>query len=180
MLLSKISRVLGILSLVVLISPAYTLPESGEDGDQLKWYTWQEAVELQKSSPKKIFVDVYTDWCGWCKRMDKTTFNNDKVSAYLKEHFYPVKMDAEMKEDVEYNGHTFKFVKSGRRGAHMLAYSLLDGRMSYPTVVFLNEKMERILISPGYKDANQFLTELKFVAEEHYTNKSFEQFRKGL
>jgi thioredoxin-related protein len=180
MRISKISSGLAAACLIFIFSLAFTHPTSEANDKKLQWYTWQEAVELQKTNPKKIFVDVYTDWCGWCKRMDKTTFNDDQVSKYLGEHFYPVKLDAEMKEDIEYNGHTFKFVKSGRRGAHMLAYSLLEGRMSYPTVVFLNEKMERVMISPGYKDANQFMTELKFVAEEHYTNKSFDQFRKGL
>jgi len=145
----------------------------------VKWYTWEEAMEANKTEKKKIFVDLYTDWCGWCKKMDKNTFENAKVAAYLNEHFYPVKFDAEQKEDIIFNGHTFKFVQSGRRGVHTLAYSLTDGKMSYPTVVFLTEKMERVAVSPGYKDAKQFMKELKYTAEEHYKNTSWNDYVSG-
>ena len=146
---------------------------------KVKWYTWEEAMEANKKEKKKIFIDLYTDWCGWCKRMDKATFEDDKVSKYLNEHFYPIKFDAEQKEEIVWNGHTFKFVKAGRRGVHTLAYSLADGKMSYPTVIFLTENMERIAVSPGYKDAKQFMKELKYTAEEHYKTTSWNDYVRG-
>lgn len=144
----------------------------------LKWYTWEEAVALNKTKPKKIFVDVFTDWCGWCKRMDKTTFSDEKVSAYLAANFYPVKLNAEQKADIQFNGETFKFVDSGNgRGVHTLAYALLDGQMGYPSMVYLNEKYERIMISPGYKEVPDMLKELKFAAEDKYKDTSWEKYR---
>ena len=125
---------------------------------EIKWYTWEEAVELNKTKPKKIFVDVYTDWCGWCKRMDKSTFVDEKVAAYMAAHYYPVKLNAEQKADIKFNGEVFKYVDSGNgRGVHTLAYALLDGKMGYPSMVYLNEKYERIMISPGYKEAADML-----------------------
>ena len=144
------------------------------------WLTWEEAAKLNETSPKKIFVDVYTDWCGWCKVMDKKTFTDPKVAAYLKKNFYAVKLDAESRKTINFRGEEFKFreVEGSRRGGiHMLAYSLLEGKMSYPTVVTLNEKFERIAISPGYKEAPMMYTELQFAAEEHYKTSTFKEFK---
>jgi thioredoxin-related protein len=147
---------------------------------ELKWYTWAEATELQKTKPKKMLIDVYTDWCGWCKRMDKNTFGDAKVSAYLTDNFYPVKLDAEQKEDIIFGRDTFKFVESQPgtgKGFHTLAYALLDGRMGYPTVVYLDETYQRISISPGYKEVPDMMTELEFIKDEHYKTKTLDQFK---
>ena len=132
-------------------------------------------AQMEKQ-PKKIFIDVYTDWCGWCKRMDATTFQDPKVAAYLNENFYPVKFNAEQKGDIEYKGYTLKFREAGRRGVHELAYSLLDGRLGYPAFVYLDENQDRITISPGYKAADAMLKELKYIGGEHYKSTSFEEF----
>lgn len=146
---------------------------------ELKWYTWDEAVELNKTKPKKMMVDVYTDWCGWCKTMDKKTFTDAGVAAYITENFYPVKLDAEQKADIVFNGETFKYVENGGRrgGVHTLAYSLLDGKMGYPSIVYLTEKYERILISPGYKEPDALMTELKFTASGAYLTQSWDDFK---
>ncbi len=142
------------------------------------WLTWQEAVELNKKQPKKILVDVYTDWCGWCKVMDRETFTNDTVATFLAEKFYCVKLDAEMKDAIDFNGHKFEFIAGqGRGGVHTLAYSLLDGQMGYPTIVYLTENYERVVISPGFKRPTQLMSELKFTAEEVYKNKTWQEYQ---
>lgn len=146
---------------------------------EIKWYTWEQAQELQKTAPRKIFVDVYTDWCGWCKRMDKTTFADSAVAAYMATHYYPVKFDAEQKADVVFAGHTFKFQPQGTRGVHEFAVALLDGKMSYPSYIYLNEKYERIMVSPGYKEAPDLMKELKFATEEKYKTTTWEKYRDG-
>jgi thioredoxin-related protein len=149
----------------------------------LKWYTWTEAAELNKTQPKKLLVDVYTDWCGWCKVMDKQTFTNDTVIDYLNKHFYCVKLDAEMRDSVVFNNNKFVYVspeQSGsRNGIHTLAYSLLDGNMSFPTIVYLTENFERVVISPGYKTPEKLLPELRYTAEEAYKKKTFQAFMDG-
>ena len=65
------------------------------EGSGVKWLTFEEAVEKSKTEKRKIFIDVYTDWCGWCKVMDKNTFNDPEVAKLLNEKFYPVKFNAE-------------------------------------------------------------------------------------
>lgn len=145
---------------------------------KIKWYSWEEALAESKDNPKKLFIDVYTDWCGWCKRMDKTTFQDPKIVEYMNENFYAVKFNAEQKEDIDYNGHTLKYRPNGRRGFHELAYSLLDGRLSYPSYVYLDEVQNRITVSPGYKTADALIKELQYVAEDHYKSTSFRDYDK--
>lgn len=147
---------------------------------KVKWYTWEEAIQASERNPKKIFVDVYTEWCGWCKKMDRNTFAEKNVAAYLNKNFYPVKFDAEQKADVKYKGSILKFhADAGRRGVHELAHALLDGRMSYPSYVYLDENQGRITISPGYKEAKDFIKELVFISDNHYKTTTFDAYMKG-
>ncbi len=144
------------------------------------WISWEKAVELteNEANPKKIFVDVYTDWCGWCKKMDKDTFQNPEVAAYMQENFYMVKFDAEGKDPVEFQGKTFNYVPSGRRGYHELAAALLQGRLSYPTVVFLDEKMNMLSPVPGYQKAKPFLKIAKYFGDDIYKTKDWKAYDK--
>lgn len=142
----------------------------------INWMSWEDAIEASNKNPKKLFVDVYTDWCGWCKKMDKTTFADPKVAAYINENFYPIKFDAEQREIVEYNGYSLKFINQGRRGVHELAYSLLDGQLGYPSYVYLDEAQRRITVSPGFKQVSDLLKELSFIAEDHYKTTSYEEY----
>lgn len=143
----------------------------------INWLTWEEAVALNKTQPKKIFVDVYTEWCGWCKKMDKSTFKDPVIADYMNKHFYAVKLDAEQKADINFNGHTFKFVrpKSGR-GMHALAYSLLDGKMSFPSFVLLDQKYNRIMMAPGFQQVEDLEAKLSYAAGEHYLNQQWQTY----
>lgn len=148
---------------------------------QLEWLSWEEAVARNEKAPKKFLVDVYTDWCGWCKKMDKQVFTDPKIEAFVKENFYAVKLNAEQRETIQYDGHTFKFnPEIGRRGSHELAYSLLDGRMSYPSIVYLDERIDRITISPGFKPAAKFINELTFVEGKHYLTRTYQEYLASL
>ncbi len=145
---------------------------------EVQWLSWDEAVNLAKTetNPKKLFVDVYTDWCGWCKKMDKDTFQNPEVAAYMAENFYMVKMDAEGKEPIEYDGKTFKFVPQGRRGYHELAAALLQGKMSYPTVIFLDEELKMLSPVPGYQKVEPFMQIARYFGDDIYKNKDWKSY----
>ncbi len=169
---------LGIIALAAGIALlSFTKKEQQEQKQEsIQWMTWDEAIQANEKAPKKIFIDVYTDWCGWCKKMDKTTFADEEVATFLNENFYPVKFNAEQKEDIEYKGYTLKYKAGGRRGVHELAYSLLDGRLGYPAYVYLDEDQNRITISPGFKTVKPFLKELKYIAGDHYQSTPFAEF----
>ncbi|MCM5663164.1 thioredoxin family protein [Galbibacter mesophilus] len=161
-----------IILLVLLFAVVYG------QAQEIEWMSWTEAVEKTQTEkkPKKIFVDVYTDWCGWCKKMDKDTFNNPEVAAYMKDNFYMVKMDAESKDDVVYKNKTFKFISQGRSGYHELAAALLQGKMSFPTVIFLNEKQEILSPVPGYQKPKGFLKIAKYFGDDIYKNKDWKEY----
>jgi thioredoxin-related protein len=97
-------------SLISMTDPM-TDPVS-DPGASIQWLTWQEAADKAKVEPRKIFVDIYTDWCGWCKRMDATTFQDPRVIEYMNANFYAVKLNAEMKEEISFNDHIFKWVNA--------------------------------------------------------------------
>ncbi|MBT8236008.1 MAG: DUF255 domain-containing protein [Bacteroidia bacterium] len=144
---------------------------------QVQWLSWDEASEIvAQGTDKKVFVDVYTDWCGWCKRMDKDTFQNAEVAEYMSENFLMVKLDGEAKENIDYQGRTFKFVASGRRGYHELAAALLRGRLSYPTVVFLDESMNLITPVPGYQKPEPFLNIARYFGDNIFKEKDWKTY----
>lgn len=170
-------RLIGLILISVSLSSFSSDPSTVEE--RINWLSWEEAMELNKEQPKKVFIDVYTNWCGWCKRMDKTTFQDPEIIKFLNDHFYAIKFNAEQKDSIEFNDRTFKFIKSGRRGVHELAYALLDGRLGYPAFVLLDESFARIMISPGYKKADELIKQLRFANAEAYKTMTYQDFSKS-
>ncbi|HFA52179.1 MAG TPA: DUF255 domain-containing protein [Bacteroidetes bacterium] len=146
---------------------------------QIHWLTWEEALAKSEVEQKKMLVDVYTDWCHWCKRMDKGTFQQAHIAKYVNEHFYPIKFNAEQKENIVFKGKTYKYVSSGRRGYHELAAEILRGRLSYPTVVFLDENMRVIQPVPGYKDPAQFEQIITYFGRNEYLKTPWASYQKS-
>ena len=174
----KILSTMGVVAVAMMLG-AMTFPEKEVAESPVKWMTFEEAVEKSKTEKRKIFVDVYTDWCGWCKVMDKNTFSDPVVAKILNEKFYPVKFNAEQTEDVVFNGTTFKFVPYGNKGTHQLAAALLNNQLSYPTVVFLDEEFRIITPLPGYRKAPEFHMYAQFIGEDHYKTEKFAEWQAG-
>jgi thioredoxin-related protein len=175
----KKSMIIALLMVVALSAKSQNTNVS--DKSQVKWYTIQEAEKLFKQSPRPFFIDAYTDWCGWCKKMDKDTFTNNVISDILNNKYYPVKFDAEGKDSVTFLG--TKFINDGKSGnAHQLAVALLKGQLSYPTVVFLIPQSDGKMILepiPGYKEPKEMETMLSFFADKNYENKKWDEFQKN-
>lgn len=148
-----------------------------ESGKNVKWYTFQEAVKLSKENPKKLFIDVYTDWCGWCKKMDKETFEHPEISKILNKEYYPVKFDAESADTIEFNGKIFINEGGRSRNPHQLAVALLQGQMSYPSVVYMTKDLQLITAVPGYLTPEQIEPILLFFANDEYKTKEWEEFQ---
>src|SRR5687768_15614972 len=91
------------------ILAAITSSFSARPAKDVNWISFEELQALYASNPKPILIDLYTDWCGWCKHMDKTTYRNDKVVDYINKNYYAVKYNAESKEDVVFNKKTYKY-----------------------------------------------------------------------
>jgi thioredoxin-related protein len=145
---------------------------------EVQWMTFAEAAErtATDANPKKVFIDVYTDWCGWCKKMDQDTFQNPDVARYMEENFYMVKMDGEGKDPITFKGKTYSFVPSGRKGYHELAAALMQGRLSYPTTIFLDEEMNMLSPVPGYQKPEPFMQIAKYFGENIYKEKDWKTY----
>lgn len=164
----------GILGIaMILVGPK---PFAAAQGAAVKWMTFEEAVQKSKVEKRKIFIDVYTDWCGWCKVMDKNTFHDPQVAKLLNEKFYAVKFNAEQRADVVFNGTTFKFIPYGDRGTHQFAAALLNNQLSYPTVVFLDEDFRMIAPLPGYRQAPEFHKIAAFIGGDYYKTQKLEEW----
>jgi len=147
---------------------------------KIQWHSLQEAQELMKKQPKKLFVDLYTDWCGWCKVMDRKTFTNDVVIELMNKYFYAVKFNAEKGEDFDFNGQTFKLTNRGN-GKYFHewagAYGSNNGRMSYPTTIYFTEGLDKIQAIPGYHDAHEMEKILEYLGGGYgYRGVTYQQF----
>ena len=146
----------------------------------IEWISVSEAFMRNKSSypKKKIFIDFYTDWCGWCKRMDQTTFSHPEVAKFMNDHFWNVKFDAEMADTVFIDNTIFVNPKPGaKRSTHQLAANMLNNRMSYPSYAFLNESNNMITTVPGYYSPQDFETIIHYIGLNGYLKMPFDQYK---
>lgn len=148
---------------------------------EIKWISLQEAVALQKKAPKKIMMDVYTNWCGPCKMLDKNTFQNKDVADYVNKNYYAVKFNGEGNDVVAFNGNTYKNPgydasrANSRNAAHQLASYLQIS--AYPTIVFFDEKANVIAPIRGYQTPPQLELYLKmFKQDDHKSIDTQEKF----
>ena len=148
-------------------------------GQDINWINIRELEEAQAMDPRKVFIDVYTDWCGWCKKMDKDTFTNPELANYLNEKYHCVKLDGEDKEIIKFMGRNFSYIKSGRRGYNELPHELLKGRMSYPTVVVLDEEYGILQEFRGYRVAKDLMPIVRFFGEDEFKEKKWTEYING-
>ena len=142
--------------------------ETKYDPNGIHWMSFEEAVKSNDEKPKRIFIDTYTEWCGWCKKMDAATFSDPAVVKYMNEHFYAVKLDAETKDTILFRDKSFTYVKEYK--TNQIAIDLMQGQMSYPTYSFLDGQYQLLYNLKGYQTIEQFLPILQYFAEEQYKN----------
>lgn len=149
------------------------------NAQELQWTSMNDLEANVNQASKKVLIYVTTSWCGWCKKMKETTFKDPVLIDYLNKNFHLVKLNGEEKDILTYKGFEFKYVSSGRRGYNEMTKTLLDGRLSYPSFVFLDEKLDRITIAPGYRDVEGLMSLSRFIYEEIYKNQSYSEYQKG-
>jgi len=122
---------------------------------EVRWQGWDAGLSAASAGKRYILVDVYTDWCGWCKRMDRDVYARDDVSEYLNSHFVTVKLNAESNQSMSYQGES--------RTARGIAAGFRVN--SYPTTIFLSAKGEHLTNVPGYLPADRFLLLLRYIGD---------------
>ena len=141
---------------------------SPDDNGHREWYGFEEGIALSASTGKHVVIDFYTDWCKWCKVMDKETFSVPEVQAYLFEHFVPIRINAESDETVTYRGQTYSYRE----------LTSAFGVTGFPSLAYLTPNDELIDIIPGYVEKEPFMDIISYIAQECYMkNVDFQQFQ---
>lgn len=145
----------------------------------VNWITFDEAYKLCKKNPRPIMVDVYTTWCGPCKMMRSQTFGNAEIAKYINENFYAVKFDAETKDSVKFDKYVFVSTDpSNPKAPHQFAASILDNQLAYPSVVFLNNQIQRLDILKGFMPPKSFEPILTYYGSGDYQKTKWEDYQK--
>ena len=156
--------------LILLLSVVFANAQT-----KINWLTIEEAYAKQKITPKKVLIDVYTSWCGWCKVMDKETFTNAEVINYVNQNYYAVKLDAESKKSIKLGTSVYKFDEENR--SNEVAIALLQGKMSYPSIVYLDESFNMIQPVPGYMNAKDFHQIITYFGGNFHKKEQFENYK---
>ncbi len=183
-LIMKKLRIFPILLITIFSSFTSCTGQSADDKKQpeavaggIQWMGFEEAVSKSEKAPKKLFIDIYTDWCGWCKKMDKTTFAEPEVAKYINENFYPVKLNAETRDSILFRDKVFKYIPDYK--ANELAISLLSGKMGYPSYVLLDESFA--MMTPpvqSYLTKENLMPIVTFFGDNIYKTKSWDEYEK--
>ncbi len=166
-----------ILPFAAFLIMSFAVKPEVEPQEGIKWMSLEEAYAKSQQAPKKILIDVYTGWCGWCKVMDKKTFTNTEVIKFVNQNYYAVKLDAESTKDIKIGEKVYKYDANSR--ANEAAVALLQGKMSYPSIVYLDESFNMIQPIPGYMEARQFHEVITFLGGNYYKTEAFEAYKEG-
>ncbi|CAN5236310.1 hypothetical protein BH09BAC2_BH09BAC2_11690 [soil metagenome] len=144
--------------------------------EKINWQSLAETESNLMQQHKPVIIDLYTDWCHWCKVMDNTTYNNKKVADYLNEKYYAVKIDAETTDTLSWKGKKYMFNPQYR--INMLALMLTNRQLSFPTTIIIPDNNSQPIAIAGYIKANELEPIVKYFGEGAYTTKSYADFKK--
>jgi len=150
----------------------------------INWISVEELEEAMKKEPRKVMIDVHTKWCGPCKMMMRNTFTDAAVIEYINANYYAVKFDAEGPESVTFKGTTYSNPSydpargSGRNGTHefTMAIAPVNGKIAYPTIVYMNEEFQILSPVQGYQQPAQILPILHYFGDNAYLTKSWSDY----
>jgi thioredoxin-related protein len=156
--------------------------QKDEDANEkIVWYSFAEAVKMNQGFPKKkILVDMFTDWCGWCKKMDAVTFSHPEIIKYINDHYWAVKFNAEGFDTVNFNGVTYinPNPQGTKRSTHQLTVTLLSRQLTYPSYVFFNENNQILTVVKGYIKPKSFEPVIHYFGDNSHFKMSWEEFNK--
>ena len=130
----------------------------------VNWINFEEAQEKSITEPKPIIIDLYTDWCGWCKHMIKTTYSDPQIANYINANFYAIKFNAETQDTVNFLSQVYVNQGTGR-SSHDLIKKVFR-TSSYPTTFFAGPNFTNIQGAAGYLDPNKISPYLVYFKED--------------
>jgi len=145
--------------------------------DQVEWMSLAQAETAIQKEKRPILIDLYTDWCGWCKVMDKKTYSNKNVVKYVHDKFYPVKINAESRDVINFSGRSYEF--NSRYKANDFAIYLTQGRLEFPTTIILPADGSAPQAIPGFLEPKDFELIAKYFGEGEYGKTPFDKYSRN-
>jgi thioredoxin-related protein len=172
--MKKCFIIIIVLAIVFYSSTTQAQTNESKADKKINWMSFEEAVAKSEKNPKKMFIDVYTEWCGWCKKMDANTFTDSTIIELMNKDFYAVKLDAETRDTIRFRDKQFVYIPEYK--ANQIALDLLKGKMGYPNFVVLDEQFAIISAFPGYKTVPETKGLLNYLSTNSFQVKSLEDF----
>jgi thioredoxin-related protein len=163
-----ILSVIGILSLFTSAAQQKTAKET------INWMTLEQVEAKMKEEPRPILIDLYTDWCGWCKVMDKKTYSNTQVIRYLNDKFYNVKLNAESRSEFSFKGKKYSYNPEYK--TNDIAIFLTGGQLSYPTTVIIPDNNSYPQPIAGFLEVDKMELITTYFGENLFGKQSFESY----
>ena len=160
--------------IIALLIIAFALNTNAQE--KVNWLSFEKAIEANKTNPKPLLISIYTDWCGWCKKMYNETYTNPIIAKYVNDNYHAIKLNGEGKKPITYKDYTFKFSQQGRTKYHELSAALLNGKLSYPTTIILNKEEQLLDRISGYLPAKKMEMVLAFFIEKKKKEEKWEDF----
>lgn len=148
---------------------------------EFKWFAINESLNFQETVKKKMFIDVYTTWCGPCKMLEANTFSDPVIRKLLDQYFIPTKFNAESGDTIVFKGQTYlnrNYSPQPRKSTHDFAIYIASTQqgLGYPTMVFLDEELNMIQPISGYIGPAQLEPILVFFGSDAYKTTTWETF----
>ncbi len=172
-----------ILLLALLIVSATSTTFAGDrnkkedDNKEIHWLTLEELQVKMKQQPRKVYIDMYTSWCGWCKVMEQKTFTDPRLIKYFNQNFYAVRLDAERKDTLMFAGKVYYYDPQYK--ANTLAVSLANGQMSFPTSIFMLEDFQNPQPIPGYRTTVEMEKFARYFGDNTYKHVAWPEYDKS-
>ncbi|MEL6589380.1 MAG: thioredoxin fold domain-containing protein [Bacteroidota bacterium] len=119
-------------------------PTSAQQEEAINWLSFEQLDDSLAVQPKKVFISFHTDWCAYCRKMDKVVFTKPEVIELLNEGYYAVHFDAESEAVVAFGGREYINEQLGqsRTPLHQIAQLLAsrEGQFVAPTMIILDEE----------------------------------------
>ena len=148
--------------LMVAVLAVFVITAFKANNAEVNWLDFNKGYELAKKKNKIMLVDVYTDWCGWCKRMDKDAYAKPNIAATINDDFVAVKFNPEITNvSCVFEGITY----TGEQWAGVISNYQISG---YPTTIFIYPKTKKSEVVVGYKNPEQMAPILADMKKKYY------------
>lgn len=151
------SHIVVVSIVAVFLFGGVSTPSAAPSGDGIQWVSYAKGLEISGRENKKLFVFFTTNGCHYCQKMEKETFQDSAVIAYINKNFIPVSVDVDRQPNI-----------SAKYGVFM-----------FPTIGFISGKEQRLASRPGFLPSAEMMKILRYIGSDSYLTMSFKAFVKG-